>query len=88
MGNVLKASADSSMGMQYLIHGGVVGLGLGFSPARVAAGYIVGLRVTFSILVGIVIGWGSCGFYRWHGSYRYSLFSFGRDVIGRLIDPD
>lgn len=87
VGNVLKASADSGVGMKYLVHGGlagglisfaqtglkvlsesftkwtmvsghVVGLGLGFSPALVAAGYIVGINVCMSIFIGVIIGWG------------------------------
>lgn len=35
----------------------VYGFGLGFSPALIAAGYIVGVNVAISILVGIIIGW-------------------------------
>src|SRR3990167_4324862 len=35
----------------------IVGFGLGFSPALIAAGYIVGVNVGLSLLVGIVIGW-------------------------------
>lgn len=35
----------------------VFGLGLGLSPALIAAGYIVGLNVGLSLLLGIVIGW-------------------------------
>lgn len=33
------------------------GFGLGLSPALIAAGYIVGINVAISFLVGIVIGW-------------------------------
>lgn len=33
------------------------GFGLGLSPALIAAGYIVGVNVAFSILVGVIIGW-------------------------------
>lgn len=35
----------------------IFGFGLGLSPALIAAGYIVGLNVALSLLVGIVIGW-------------------------------
>jgi len=35
----------------------VYGFGLGFSPALIAAGYIVGFNVAMSIFIGIVIGW-------------------------------
>lgn len=35
----------------------IVGFGLGFSPALIAAGYIVGINVAISVLVGVVIGW-------------------------------
>ncbi len=35
----------------------VYGFGLGLSPALLAAGYIVGVNVALSMLVGIIIGW-------------------------------
>jgi putative OPT family oligopeptide transporter len=35
----------------------IVGFGLGLSPALIAAGYIVGVNVALSLLVGIAIGW-------------------------------
>lgn len=35
----------------------VFGFGLGLSPALIAAGYIVGVNVALSLLVGVVIGW-------------------------------
>jgi putative OPT family oligopeptide transporter len=35
----------------------VFGFSLGLSPALIAAGYIVGINVAISFLVGIVIGW-------------------------------
>ena len=35
----------------------VYGFGLGLSPALIAAGYIVGVNVALSLLVGIAIGW-------------------------------
>jgi putative OPT family oligopeptide transporter len=37
--------------------GTVFGFGLGLSPALLAAGYIVGINVSISLLVGIFIGW-------------------------------
>jgi len=37
--------------------GMVYGFGLGLSPALIAAGYIVGVNVALSLLVGIFIGW-------------------------------
>lgn len=36
---------------------GVFGFGLGLSPALIAAGYIVGVNVALSLLLGIFIGW-------------------------------
>ncbi|MDR3490529.1 MAG: oligopeptide transporter, OPT family [Gammaproteobacteria bacterium] len=35
----------------------VFGFGLGLSPALIAAGYIVGINVAISLIVGILIGW-------------------------------
>ncbi|RDI40078.1 OPT family oligopeptide transporter [Aquicella lusitana] len=35
----------------------IFGFGLGLSPALIAAGYIVGINVALSLLVGIVLGW-------------------------------
>jgi putative OPT family oligopeptide transporter len=35
----------------------VAGLGTGFEPALLAAGYIIGIRVAISTFVGILIGW-------------------------------
>src|SRR5579883_2635173 len=35
----------------------VYGFGLGFSPALIAAGYIVGINVALSTLLGIIVGW-------------------------------
>ena len=36
------------------------GFSLGFSPALLAAGYIIGINVAISILVGVILGW-VCG---------------------------
>ncbi len=86
IGNVLKASNDRSVGLHYLINGGVVGgvigfaqdglkvlsdafikwggvdglvmgYGVGFSPALIAAGYIVGIEVCASLFIGTLLGW-------------------------------
>lgn len=35
----------------------IIGFGLGLSPALIAAGYIVGINVAISLLVGVFIGW-------------------------------
>jgi putative OPT family oligopeptide transporter len=35
----------------------IYGFGLGFSPALLAAGYICGINVALSVLLGILIGW-------------------------------
>lgn len=35
----------------------VYGLGIGFSPALLAAGYIVGASIGVSVLIGVIIGW-------------------------------
>jgi putative OPT family oligopeptide transporter len=35
----------------------IFGFGLGLSPALIAAGYIVGINVSISLLVGVIIGW-------------------------------
>lgn len=44
---------------QYWVKGSstIFGFGLGLSPALIAAGYIVGVNVALSLLVGIFIGW-------------------------------
>jgi putative OPT family oligopeptide transporter len=86
IGNVLKASADRSLGIKYLLQGGfvgsvvgfaqdglqvlsdsfikwgffagnVLGYGVGFSPALLAAGYIVGFEVCASVFIGTLVGW-------------------------------
>lgn len=33
------------------------GIGIGFSPALIAAGYIVGVQVGLSLLTGVILGW-------------------------------
>lgn len=35
----------------------IFGFGLGFSPALIAAGYIVGVNIAVSIFIGILLGW-------------------------------
>jgi putative OPT family oligopeptide transporter len=87
IGNVLKASVNSKMGMAPLIQGGAIGAAvsflqsgfeifsdhisllairthsvfgftLGFTPAMIAAGYIVGINITIGIIIGMGIAWG------------------------------
>ena len=36
----------------------LVGMGFGFAPATFAAGYIIGIEVGVSLLVGVVLSWG------------------------------
>jgi putative OPT family oligopeptide transporter len=52
----LKVLADS---MQVWVSYGstVVGAGLGFAPAMLGAGYIIGVGVAGSIFLGVVLGW-------------------------------
>lgn len=38
--------------------GMLFGFGIGFSPALLAAGYIVGINVAISMLIGVVLAWG------------------------------
>lgn len=35
----------------------IMGFGVGFSPALLAAGYIVGVNVGISLLIGVILGW-------------------------------
>jgi putative OPT family oligopeptide transporter len=39
------------------VKGTLYGFGLGYSPALIAAGYIVGMNVGISMFVGVIIGW-------------------------------
>lgn len=48
---------DSFMYWVKSASGSIVGFGLGLSPALIAAGYIVGINVALSLLLGITIGW-------------------------------
>lgn len=41
----------------YQLNNVVIGAGLGFNPAMLAAGYIVGVEVAMSIVVGVLVGW-------------------------------
>ncbi len=46
--------------LQFWFLGGkslIYGIGFGFSPAAIAAGYIVGAQTAMTILVGVVVGW-------------------------------
>lgn len=36
----------------------VIGFGMGFSPALLGAGYLIGFELAISILIGAVLGWG------------------------------
>ncbi|CAM4414822.1 MAG: hypothetical protein LEGION0398_MBIBDBAK_01262 [Legionellaceae bacterium] len=51
-----KAIAES-IAIWLNLNGLVIGFELGFSPALIAAGYIIGIQVGISILFGIIIGW-------------------------------
>lgn len=51
-----KTVADSTAAW-FSNKGLVAGIGLGFSPALIAAGYIVGITVGVSVLIGIILGW-------------------------------
>lgn len=46
-----------SVGYWFQTGSTVYGLGLGFSPALLAVGYICGINVALSLLVGIFVGW-------------------------------
>lgn len=35
----------------------ILGMGFGFSPALIAAGYIIGVNVAISLTIGVLIGW-------------------------------
>ncbi|OGT47628.1 MAG: oligopeptide transporter, OPT family [Gammaproteobacteria bacterium RIFCSPHIGHO2_12_FULL_41_20] len=52
----LQVLAD---GFQFWAKGSttIFGFGFGFSPALIAAGYIVGVNVALSLLTGVIIGW-------------------------------
>jgi len=52
----LKIIADSIQLWRFTA-GSVFGVGVGFSPAMLAAGYIIGVEVGITLLVGIIIGW-------------------------------
>lgn len=52
----LQVIADS-MPLWFSFNGTVAGVTLGFEPATLAAGYIIGIEVGMSLLVGIVVGW-------------------------------
>lgn len=41
-------------------HNRIFGFGFGFSPAMLAAGYIVGVYVAISLIVGMIIAWVFC----------------------------
>lgn len=48
---------SSSLQMWTLTGSSVFGFALGFSPAPLAAGYIIGFEVALTLLVGVIVGW-------------------------------
>ena len=48
---------SDSVGYWFRAGSGVFGIGMGFSPAIFAAGYIIGLEVGISFFIGFVLGW-------------------------------
>lgn len=48
---------SSGFSVWYSFSGTVLGFGLGYSPALIGAGYIIGMEIGISIVVGVVIGW-------------------------------
>ena len=49
---------SDSVGMFVLRTNSVWGLSIGFTPAMIAAGYIVGINIAIGIFVGLAIAWG------------------------------
>ena len=45
------------IGYWFRVGGEVFGISMGFSPALLAAGYIVGVEVAMSLLTGFILGW-------------------------------
>src|SRR3989338_5999533 len=48
---------SNTIGFWFKAGRAVFGMSLGFSPALIAAGYIVGIEVGISLLTGVFIGW-------------------------------
>jgi putative OPT family oligopeptide transporter len=58
----------ASIAQKWVFIGGssVVGFGVGFAPALIAAGYIVGIEVAISTFIGVILGWGiGIPFFAW-----------------------
>lgn len=51
---------SESVSSWFVEHNRVYGFGFGFSPAMLAAGYIVGASVAVSLIVGMVVAWVFC----------------------------
>ncbi|MSP53420.1 MAG: oligopeptide transporter, OPT family [Gammaproteobacteria bacterium] len=49
---------SDSVGLFVMRASSVWGLSIGFTPAMIAAGYIVGVNIAIGILVGVVLTWG------------------------------
>lgn len=54
--NGLQVLTDS-FAMWFKSSSTIFGFGLGLSPALLAAGYIVGINVSISLLIGVILGW-------------------------------
>jgi len=52
----LKIAADM-LPLYFSLGTGVVGLAIGFAPAPIASGFIVGIEVCLSFFVGVICGW-------------------------------
>lgn len=52
----LKIIADEMQAWAY-VGKTVFGFAIGFEPALIAAGYIIGIQVGFTFLVGLIVGW-------------------------------
>lgn len=48
---------SDSVGYWFRAGSSVFGIGIGFSPAIFAAGYIIGLEIGISFLIGFILGW-------------------------------
>jgi putative OPT family oligopeptide transporter len=53
----LKVFSDNLQLWSNLGGKAIFGIGLGFSPALIAAGYIVGVQASISMLLGLILGW-------------------------------
>lgn len=52
----LKIFADSAQ-FWLIRYNLIFGIGIGFNPALIGAGYIIGINIALSILLGIILGW-------------------------------